>query len=137
KEQNGVGSNTVRKSFRFRNAEVRAVSFGVMQGVTPVEGAFVKFTEDGSWMALRDTDLSGIKSINMKIEARQRNGELWIVAGSPGGKVLGKIAFSKKAAEVKNKALREWEVLRAELTPSSGRGDVYVVFRENGKAAPA
>lgn len=74
----------------------------------------------GAYLALKNVDLTGIKRIAFVSGEKTASGTLEVRSGSADGKLIGKATISNAGAGA------------AELSNTSGRTDIYLVFTEPG-----
>lgn len=80
----------------------------------------VTVKEKGGYLALKQIDLTGIKSLEVNGTNKKAAGALQVRLGAPDGNVIGEAASA--GSEIKP--------LMLQLTPTVGKHDVYFVFNE-------
>ncbi|MBM2620239.1 glycoside hydrolase family 3 C-terminal domain-containing protein [Actinoplanes sp. LDG1-06] len=105
---------------------VRAETFDAYEGVrlldeTKAAGTVVGAVADGQWAAYKDADLRGVTSFTARV-ASPGPGTIQIRSGSPTGRLLGTAPVAATGG------VYEYADVRAALTRTSGRHDVYLVL---------
>jgi cytochrome c len=133
KQQQGAGSNVMKKNFHIRNPRVSAVTSDDNKGVSQA-GSIVQFTEPGAWLLFKNIDLTGIKSLTFELDSMQMTGSLSVHLGSPNGRQIGIVMAQQKAASQKSAKLKQ--KVNAVIEPASGMHDVYIVYHPPGNEKP-
>jgi cytochrome c len=124
-----TGPLTGRKMIVLRHPRVQAEDFDAHQnvGMKQPDGAdmaFVGDIRDGSYIAFRNIDLSGISTLTYQVNAKENGGQIEVRVGSPTGKVIS-------TAEVKPTGKDQFTSVSAPVSNPGGLNDLYFVFRNN------
>lgn len=131
KPQPATGSLSGRSMLTLRHPKVEAEDADVMNNVSTrhLDGTDITFLadiHDGSYIAFRNIDLTGVKSINFGASTRESGSYVEVRVGSPTGKLLGKANVTK----IDN--FREGiKVSTALIEETREQGDLYFVFRNS------
>lgn len=129
KGANGMPAITSRKMATFRNPKVQAESYELFKDVSrqrPSGGdlVFVADIQDGSYIAFKDIDLTGITAITYNLAARPmpERGKITLKLDSPNGTTAGEILVKDTKEGFKFKEIT------APITKTNGVHDLYFIF---------
>ena len=126
-----TGSLTGRTMLTLRHPHVEAETADITHNVSArhVDGTEITFLaniQDGSYIAFRDIDLTGIQAIHFQASTRQQGSFIEIRRGGVKGPLLGKAEVS----QVEN--LRDpVKATSASVVADGNQGDLYFVFRNS------
>ena len=129
KPQPATGALSGRSMLTLRHPKVEAEDADITNNVSPrhLDGTNMTFLaniQDGSYIAFRNIDLTGVASIRFGATTRESGSYIEVRAGSPGGKLLGKADVTM----IEN--FREGiKVSTTSIEETREQGDLYFVFR--------
>ncbi len=117
----GAESNAVQQSFFLRHPELRATSANLDNGITR-QANTIAFTEQGSWIMIAETDLTGINSLILQGSDADLAGTLVVKAGTVESEEIGKLHFDGSGGN--------WQKTM-NLKKTEGRHDIYIMYNRN------
>lgn len=127
--QPASGALSGRSMIMLRHPKLEAEEADIKHNVSTrhldgTDMTFLANIQDGSYIAFKNIDLTGVKSIHFGASSREPGSFIEIRAGSPTGKLLGKAdvyRIEKFSEGIKTSS--------ASLAVTPEQGDVYFVFR--------
>lgn len=126
-----TGALTGRNMLTLRHPKVQAEDADVLNNVSTrhmdgTDMTFLADIHDGSFIAFKNIDLTGIREIHFGASTRQSGSTIEVRTGSPRGQLLGKADVPK----IEN--FKEGiKMTRTLLSDAAGQTDVYFVFRNS------
>ncbi|QCR22664.1 ThuA domain-containing protein [Pontibacter sp. SGAir0037] len=113
-----------------RNPRVQAESFDSFKNVGQQSPhgdgpSFVSSIKNGSYIAFKAIDLSGINLLTFNVMAPRNGGTIEVRAGSPTGKLLGAAAVNPTPEN------REWRQVTAQVSGQNGMQQLFFVFKND------
>ncbi len=93
----------------------------------------VRFNDDQAYIAFKDIDLTGIRSITLGIDTILTHGGMEIRIGKPDGQLLGEAAI-KLATAVKQGGAPDHALLTIPIGEQEVATNIYVIYRNTAKA---
>ncbi|CAN5853615.1 hypothetical protein BH24BAC1_BH24BAC1_04940 [soil metagenome] len=122
-----TGPLTGRKLIVLRHPRVQAEDFDEHHqvGLKRPDGAdmaFVGDIRDGSYIAFRNIDLSGVSTLTYQVQARENGGQIEVRVGSPTGKRISTTDITPTGGN-------NFKAVSAPVADPGGINDLYFVFR--------
>jgi cytochrome c len=137
KEKMGVGENLVKKNFRFRYPQLKAVASDNDSAVANLSHSVVRFVGTGSWLMFNNIDLSGISSVQYRVDPTLIGGKLSLHLDKPDGKEIASVNIEQVKSVQKagaDQKAQQWQVVNSKLLPENGTHDLYLVYHDPGNA---
>lgn len=127
-----TGTLTGADMLTLRHPQLEAENADVTHNVSPrhIDGTDMTFLaniQDGSYIAFKDIDLTGVKAIHFRASSREPGSRIEVRAGNPNGKLLGK-ANVQQIGNFKE----GMKMSKTSIDNSSEKDHIYFVFR-NGQ----
>ena len=126
-----TGALTGRNMLTLRHPKVEAEDADISSNVSTrhmdgTDMTFLANIQDGSFIAFKDIDLTGIREIHFGASTRQAGSTIEVRSGSPQGELLGKADVPKV-----EKFSDGIKTTKTSIAQGTGQADIYFVFRNS------
>lgn len=130
----GIGPLVAKKSFRFRNPLLKAVTCDQYENVSLFENTVAKFAASGAYIMFRELDLSGIKKMTINCSS-PIPATVEIRIDSAEGQLIGKadIAANATASTDTSPRSKGSDAAAIRINPVQGLHDVYIIYKDRDK----
>ena len=126
-----TGPLTGRNMLTLRHPKVQAEDADILNDISTrhmdgTDMTFLANIQDGSFIAFKDIDLTGVRQIHFGASTRQSGSMIEVRIGGPRGKLLGKADVPR--IENFSEGIK---VTKTTISANAGQSDLYFVFRNN------
>lgn len=130
----GIGPLVAKKSFRFRNPVLKAVTCDQYENVSLFENTVAKFAASGAYIMFSELDLSGIKKMRINCSS-PIPATVEIRIDSAEGQLIGKadIAANATASTDTSPKSSGSDAAAIPVNSTPGLHDVYIIYKDRDK----
>jgi cytochrome c len=132
-----IGQLTGSKMLVLRSPRIEAeeLVLGKNMSARHIDGTTITFVtniENGAYLILADSDLTGVGSIDFSAQAKADGVKIELRLDSPGGRLIGQVALKKNGSEKP-----DMKPVSADIEATTGKHDIYFVFKSDTGAKDA